>query len=230
MQLVDQGKLDLHTHINEYVTDFKVPAAFEQPITLHHLLTHTGGFDEDYNGFSVRDYKDFEGLEMYLKEQMPQRIREPGIDIQYSNYGVSLAGYIVQQVSEMPYEEYVAKNIFAPLQMNHSRALLTEDSIDQLALEYAYKNGFYKPLTLYEFNVLPAGSVIALWRGSSSPKIKKRGKKLICCLKIRLNRSMILNFRMTLIFRGMRMRFMKSCMGDTGFWSIAEMRRRLIVI
>lgn len=45
--------------------------------------------------------------------------------------------------------------------MNHSRALLTEDSIDQLALEYAYKNGYYKPLTLYEFNVLPAGSVIA---------------------------------------------------------------------
>lgn len=147
MQLVDQGKLDLHTHINEYVTDFKVPEAFEQPITLHHLLTHTGGFDEDYNGFSVRYYKDFEGLEMYLKEQMPQRIREPGIDIQYSNYGVSLAGYIVQQVSEMPYEEYVAKNIFAPLQMNHSRALLTEDSIDQLALEYAYKNGSCKPLT-----------------------------------------------------------------------------------
>lgn len=109
MQLVDQGKLDLHTDIYEYLTDFKVRAAFEQPITLHHLLTHTGGFDEDYNGFSVRDFK--------------------GIDIQYSNYGVSLAGYIVQQVSGMPYEEYVVKNIFAPLQMNHSRALLTEDSI-----------------------------------------------------------------------------------------------------
>ncbi|RJG24518.1 class C beta-lactamase-related serine hydrolase [Paenibacillus thiaminolyticus] len=70
MQLVVQGKLDLHTDINEYLSEFKVPATFGQPITLHHLLTHTGGFDEDYNGFSVRDYRDFEGLELYLKEHV----------------------------------------------------------------------------------------------------------------------------------------------------------------
>jgi hypothetical protein len=44
--------------------------------------------------------------------------------------------------------------------MNNSRALLTEDAIEQLALEYVYKNGSYKPLTLYENNVVPAVSVI----------------------------------------------------------------------
>src|SRR5699024_10909955 len=46
MQLVEQGKLDLDTDINEYL-DFEIPAYADTPITLRHLLTHTPGF-EDY--------------------------------------------------------------------------------------------------------------------------------------------------------------------------------------
>lgn len=47
MQLVEQGKLDLDTDVNEYL-DFTIPAYEQsQPITLRHLLTHTPGF-EDY--------------------------------------------------------------------------------------------------------------------------------------------------------------------------------------
>lgn len=66
--------------------------------------------------------------------------------------------------------------------MNQSRALLTEDSIDQLALEYAYKNGSCKPLTFTKLMYcLQAASLrrLKIWGGSSSPKIKKRGKTFI---------------------------------------------------
>ena len=46
MQLVEQGKLDLDTDVNNYL-DFKIPATYPQPITLRHIMTHTPGFEED---------------------------------------------------------------------------------------------------------------------------------------------------------------------------------------
>jgi hypothetical protein len=46
MQLVEQGRLDLHADVNDYLTRFRVPDTFAQPVTAAHLLTHTGGFDE----------------------------------------------------------------------------------------------------------------------------------------------------------------------------------------
>src|SRR6476619_4198217 len=39
MQLVEQGKLNLDTDVNNYI-DFKIPATFPQPITLRHVMTH----------------------------------------------------------------------------------------------------------------------------------------------------------------------------------------------
>lgn len=46
MQLVEEGKLDLDADVNTYLVDFKIPDTYPQPITLHHLLTHTAGFEE----------------------------------------------------------------------------------------------------------------------------------------------------------------------------------------
>jgi pimeloyl-ACP methyl ester carboxylesterase len=52
MQLAEQGKLDLHADVNGYL-DFAIPAAFGQPITLHHLMTHSAGFEEEFNSLFV---------------------------------------------------------------------------------------------------------------------------------------------------------------------------------
>ena len=46
MQLVEEGKLDLNADVNTYLEDFKIPDTYPQPITLHHLLTHTAGFED----------------------------------------------------------------------------------------------------------------------------------------------------------------------------------------
>ena len=51
---------------------------------------------------------------------MPTRIFAPGTTPAYSNYGASLAGYIVQRVSGEPFDDYIEKHIFAPLDMKHS--------------------------------------------------------------------------------------------------------------
>src|SRR5215831_17754985 len=46
MQQVEEGKLDLDADVNKYLKDVAIPATFDQPITLKHLMTHTPGFDD----------------------------------------------------------------------------------------------------------------------------------------------------------------------------------------
>ena len=46
MQLVERGQLDLHADINTYLRGVQIPKAFDEPITLEHLMTHTAGFED----------------------------------------------------------------------------------------------------------------------------------------------------------------------------------------
>ncbi len=119
MQLVEQGKLDLDTDVNRYL-DFQIRPAFSQPVTLRNLMTHTGGFEEEIRDIIVTDPKQAVTLRDFLIRNQPQRIFPPGTIPAYSNYGVGIAGYIVQRVSGQPFEQYVEQHIFAPLKMVHS--------------------------------------------------------------------------------------------------------------
>ena len=119
MQLVAAGKLDLDRDINEYL-DFKIPPKFGQAITLRNLLTHTPGFEEGVSEAFVKKTEQMVPLRDYLAKHMPARIFPPGKIVAYSNYGASLAGYIVQRVSGQPYADYIADHILKPLGMLHS--------------------------------------------------------------------------------------------------------------
>ncbi|KQY93799.1 serine hydrolase [Caulobacter sp. Root1455] len=119
MQLVQAGKLDLDRDINDYL-DFKIPPAYGKPITLRHLMTHTPGFEETAKHLLIDDPAKNKPLEAVLKRAIPSRIYAPGTMAAYSNYGASLAGYIVQRVSGEPFEAYVDHHIFAPLGMTES--------------------------------------------------------------------------------------------------------------
>jgi len=118
MQLVEQGKLDLDRDVNEYL-DFKIPEAFGKPITLKNILTHTPGFEEQVKDL-IRTGSESPNLEEYLKTHIPARIYPPGTVPAYSNYGATLAGYIVERVSGRPFNDYIDENIFKPLGMTHS--------------------------------------------------------------------------------------------------------------
>jgi CubicO group peptidase (beta-lactamase class C family) len=118
MQLVEQGKLDLDKDVNEYL-DFKMPAAFGQPISLKNILTHTAGFEDQWKDFAPAD-KRSPNLGNYLKTHIPNRIFAPGTTPAYSNYAAALAGYVVERVSGQPFNDYIHQNIFKPLGMNHS--------------------------------------------------------------------------------------------------------------
>ncbi|UNK44044.1 beta-lactamase family protein [Luteimonas sp. S4-F44] len=121
MQLVEAGQLDLDADINRYL-DFDVPGR-GAPITLRHLMTHTAGFEANIkNMWTSEAVAEADGLALgpYLAHWVPKRIFAPGTTPAYSNYGTSLAGYIVERVSGLPFPEYVERRIYAPLQMHHA--------------------------------------------------------------------------------------------------------------
>ena len=157
MQLVEQGKLDLDRDINDYL-DFKIPATYPKPITLRNLMTHTPGFEEAVKDLIVTRSSMVIPLRQYVITHMPQRVYAPGTTPAYSNYGATLAGYIVQRVSGMPFDDYVEKNIFGPLGMSYTtfRQPLPPQLQPLMSSGYALATSNAKP---YEFVVpAPAGS------------------------------------------------------------------------
>jgi CubicO group peptidase (beta-lactamase class C family) len=122
MQQVEAGRLDLNADVNDYLTTFKIPATYPQPITLLDLMNHTAGFEDVIIGTAARTAADVSPLGTYLAEHMPARIRPPGQVTAYSNYGAALAGYIVTQVSGQAWDAYVQQHLLDPLGMSHSTA------------------------------------------------------------------------------------------------------------
>ncbi|HSF83111.1 MAG TPA: serine hydrolase domain-containing protein [Anaerolineales bacterium] len=162
MQLVEQGQLSLDTDVNEYL-DFAIPATFPEPITLRHLLSHTAGFEDKGSNMHKLQVEQMNTLGDYLKANLPGRVFSPGEVVAYSNYGTSLAGYIVERVSGLPFSEYVEQKIFAPLDMAHSsfRQPLPETLAADLATGYNYHNGQYVAGSFVFDQSYPAGAVSA---------------------------------------------------------------------
>ena len=98
MQLVEQGKLDLDRDVNDYL-DFHVPTPTGGvPVTLRRLMTHRAGFEEHVKGLFSADRVP-EPLGHWLMRSLPRRLF-PGGDVPaYSNYGLALAGYIVERAA-----------------------------------------------------------------------------------------------------------------------------------
>ena len=163
MQLVEQGKLDLDADVNTYLSDFQIPATYPQPITLTHLMTHTPGFEDWSIGLLVSSPEELKPLSQVLAEKIPARVRPPGELSAYSNYGVALAGYIVEQVSGMPFEQYVGENIFQPLAMDSTT--FSQPPPKPLAAEmatgYIQTGNLPLPKEFEYITLFPAGSMSA---------------------------------------------------------------------
>ncbi len=156
MQLVELGLLDLDVDVNSYLTVFKIPDTFAEPITLRHLLTHTAGFDVSTSSVLYESYEDMLSLEEDLITNIPDRVRPPGKLTGYSNYGSALVGYIVQEISGKTFFNYIEDNITLPLGMNSTtcrQQLSLEFQEDMSSAYYDTEHpGFYEYFSLY-----PAG-------------------------------------------------------------------------
>ncbi|HEX3001811.1 MAG TPA: serine hydrolase domain-containing protein, partial [Methanoregula sp.] len=171
MQLADEGKVDLDSDVNRYLKDFRIPNTYPgRPVTLRHLLTHTAGF-EDLNRHQIAAAPgDLYPVRDYCRDTMPARVRPPGEVTSYSNYGATLAGVIVEDVSGMSYEQYVQSHIFSPLAMNHSSAgaMLPPELAANVSQGFLYSDGRNTPAPDVICEVRPAGAIV-----STAPDIAK---------------------------------------------------------
>lgn len=160
MQLVEQGRLDLHTDVNAYLSDFQIPPTYPEPITLFHLLTHTPGFEDQLSNLFRFGPHDGLSLDEYIVRKLPARVYPPGEIIGYSNYGAALAGYIIQEVTGMPYEQYIEENLLIPLEMHRStiRQPVPAEWVSDLAL--GHYHGLTGPAPLHEY--FPSAPVVGL--------------------------------------------------------------------
>lgn len=159
MQQVEAGRIDLDADVNQYL-DFKIPPAFGKPVTMRDLMTHTPGFDETIRDLIFDKADQVYPLDQYLKKRMPARIFPPGQVIAYSNYGATLAGYIVQRVSGEPFDEYLTRHIFTPLRMMHSTFVQPLPPALQPLMSKGYAEGAGQPPTPFEYiEAAPAGAL-----------------------------------------------------------------------
>ena len=163
MQLVEQGKLDLDTDVNTYLQGFKIREKFGKPITLRHILTHTPGFEDGGLGYLIIDKpENLIPLSEAMERYQPERVNPPGAQSAYSNYATALAGLIVEQVSGLPFNDYVQRNLFDPLGMQLSTFAepLPAELEARMAKGYKVEKGTYveKPFELVG-NFGPAGGM-----------------------------------------------------------------------
>ena len=127
-QLVEQGKLAFDTRLTDCL-DIAFPR-FDPAVTIHHLLTHTSGipdyFDEDVSDdyealwtqrpmYTIRTPADF----LPLFQHLPMKFA-PGEKFHYNNAGYIVLGLIVEQVSGIPFADYVQRHIFDTCEMSRS--------------------------------------------------------------------------------------------------------------
>ncbi len=146
MQLRDRGKLRLDDPASLYIPEMKKlkHLATDAPaITIRHLLTHAAGFPED-NPWGDRQLADTDKELMNLMSGGVSFSNVPGIAFEYSNMGFALLGRIITNVSKIPYQQYITKNILLPLGMKDTYWEYAKVPAKQLAHGYRWINGNWR--------------------------------------------------------------------------------------
>ena len=136
MLLQERGKLSVQDSVCKHVAP--CPDAW-QPVTLHHLLSHTAGMP-DFTGFpefqkTKREPATLDSLLARFRDR-PLEFK-PGEDWRYSNSGYVLLGHVVERASGVPYEKFMRENIFAPLGMANTGLDRADAIIKRRARGYA---------------------------------------------------------------------------------------------
>ncbi len=171
LMLQEQGKLNVQDKLCDYIPD--CPEVFE-PVTLHHLLTHSSGVPNTTSWNQPGDK---------MLSKSTTLTYQPGELFSYSDVGFNLLGKVIENVSGQSYEAFLQQNIFEPLQMsstgyNHQQADLAkgyntgQGDIAQLAvLDLFASGGLYSTVedmyrwdqALYTEKLLPQSALNAMF-------------------------------------------------------------------
>lgn len=128
LQLHDEGKLDLHKPVVDYVPWFRIESSFA-PITTHHLLSHGSGLP---------------GNTPVLPSDPSTRHRAayaPGANFHYSNTAYQLLGDLAWTLDGRELPALIRERILVPLGMTQTEPVITMDMRDRLVKNYsAFRN------------------------------------------------------------------------------------------
>lgn len=148
MQLVDTGAIALQDPIAQHLPDLELNQPFGE-ITIAHLLGHSARLDERFSGYfaTPRDLVDAPAIAR-ISAVLPQQTRPPADVISYSNASYVLLGQIVAQVTGQSFDDYIADQILAPLNIENSRFLhnlprVVPERSDAASPFHVWDNGRY---------------------------------------------------------------------------------------
>jgi uncharacterized protein YbbC (DUF1343 family) len=127
MQLEEQGKIRINDAVMKYLPEFGQNG--KEDITIRELLTHHSGLPKD-----VDLAEHWQGSEAAFRMAFAEKLIYPsGAHFLYSDVDFIVLGALVERVSGMALDQYCEKNIFAPLQMTHTRYLPPAAWLPQIA-------------------------------------------------------------------------------------------------
>ena len=147
LKLVQDGKLDLHTDINQYLKSWKFPydsVSGGRPVTLAALLSHSAGLTiHGFPGYAMGD--SIPSVQQILDGQKPantgavRSFMKPDSSVVYSGGGTTITQLIVTDVTGLPYDEYMQKNVLDPMGMKSSTYKQPPVGTDTTLLATGYK-------------------------------------------------------------------------------------------
>lgn len=163
-QLVAKGRLKLSDRIRDIAPEIPFNNRWEDtnPVRLIHLLEHTAGFDDvQLNSMVNSGEKPLLGIEAINAVSNSLTVRwKPGTMMSYSNPGYNVLGYIIEKVTDMPWDKYLEQHIFLPLNMSNS--LFDRNGIRRpnFATGYDFQDGKFRPMPFYQPGSNGTGSAL----------------------------------------------------------------------
>lgn len=162
VQLSEDGTVDLNSPVAEVAPEIQIDNPWNDtaPVRIIHVLQHTAGFDDmHFNERYLPAGEPERSLEDVLKmNPNSRRVRwKPGTRMSYSNPGYAVAGLILEKSAGEPYEDYIAREIFAPLNMTSSSFRLT--TANEALLAKGYRDPTGPPVGYPQIYLRPAGNM-----------------------------------------------------------------------
>lgn len=137
----EQGRLQVHAALNSLVPT-GIPAW--QDVTIHQLLTHTSGIpDLPFWPHCIDPAQPGPITPAALQQLFGARplAATPGTTFVYSNWGYMLLGYVIEQVSGLPYAVFVQRHVLTPAGMTSSGYVDRKAVLPLRAASYAIEHG-----------------------------------------------------------------------------------------
>ncbi len=158
MTLWEEGKLGLDDPVEKYVPEFRSAKVWAgrtpkgemmlvdplRPMTIRDLMRHTSGLTYGFYGDTEVDQMYMDAKLLDLKSNSRELVRKvsrfpllyhPGDRWRYS-IGVDVLGYIVEQLSGKPLDEFMKERLFGPLDMRDTDFYVPPEKLDRFAVNY----------------------------------------------------------------------------------------------